>query len=403
MTRNRVQQRAIRERMASTGEPYTVARGHVAQPEAGTDARGEPGPLLAADVRARLIAAFRAAGWPVSADASFDQGEYRCYAGPVTIRVRRDLPTALDVDDPDDPSLDLHHPPTVEASAPLIETGPRAVELALDGALPATDLVCAIHDATGTARATAVAAVTDDDECRICGDPYPAAHLLDPSGDGDLPVCPACVFDGDLTQPPVPGLLAYQLDELLDSDLAAPAGWAAVVALLACAAGPGLYERLRRLGRRAGTLYLPNAHWADPGQLWLWLPPAAHRPAALRGLDVGASLGAVTAAVEEAHPDLAARVNDELRASWLESHDGDAPERFTARIWPAVIAYVVTLAGQAADRPAYRPSWHVVESFDALPDHLHQLGTDLDLDHLHATLSVGLDIVPDILGLPTDT
>ena len=92
MTRNRVQQRAIRERMATTGEPYAVARRHIAHTEAGPQAAGEAAPLLAADVHAGLVAAFRAAGWPVSADATFDQGEYRCYAGPITIRVRRDCP-----------------------------------------------------------------------------------------------------------------------------------------------------------------------------------------------------------------------------------------------------------------------------------------------------------------------
>ena len=171
-----------------------------------------------------------------------------------------------------------------------------------------------------------------------------------------------------------------------------------------CATRPGLHGRLRQLGRRAGTLYLPNEHWADPDQLWLWLPPTTSRPAALRGLGAGASLAAITAAVSHAHPDLPAQVSEELDASWREScdDDGDAPERFIARIWPAVIAYAVTFAAQATDRPSHRPPWHVVESFDALPDHLRQLGTDLDIDHIHATLSVGLDILTDTLGLPTE-
>jgi hypothetical protein len=343
----------------------------------------------------------------VSADGGFDMGEYRCYPGPVTMRIRRDDHTesSTQVEDPDDQRLDLRHPPSVEVSAPLLDLGPRAVDLTLDGALPAQEILSTVQGALAAGRAGAVAALVDDDSCRICGDPYPAAQLVDPTGAGDLPVCPACVFDGDLVDVPAPGLLSYHLDEILDTDLAAPAGWAAVVALLTCATRPGLHQRLQKLGRRAGSFYQPNQHWADPDRLWLWLPAVGDRPAALAGLGVGASLGSVAAAIDRAHPDLRERVRAELRYSWQEARDdeGDPPDRFVNEIWPAIIAYAVTFTTQTADRPTYRPPWHVVESFDALPDHLHQLGSDLDPDDVHATLTVGLEVLTDALGLPTDS
>ena len=63
-----------------------------------------------------------------------------------------------------------------------------------------------------------------------------------------------------------PPWLAYQLDGLIDADLAAPATWAAVAVLLATGAGPDVAERLQRAWRAAGPVTLPDVRWADPDQ-----------------------------------------------------------------------------------------------------------------------------------------
>ena len=112
----------------------------------------------------------------------------------------------------------------------------------------ACDFVRRAGQELAAGRARAIAAQRDDAECGICGDAYPARHLLDPTASSDLQVCVSCCFDGDLLPRALPENLIYRLDRLFFEDLALPAGASAVAALLACAAGPGLTSRLQRPG-----------------------------------------------------------------------------------------------------------------------------------------------------------
>ena len=60
--------------------------------------------------------------------------------------------------------------------------------------------------------------------CPICGDRYPARHLLTNSPSAHA-VCPACVFDGDQHYRTDLPHLAVQLDRLAGEDLSASCWW----------------------------------------------------------------------------------------------------------------------------------------------------------------------------------
>ncbi|MBO2448660.1 hypothetical protein J4573_16280 [Actinomadura barringtoniae] len=114
------------------------------------------------------------------------------------------------------------------------------------------------------ARADAVAVLRNDRACAICDDRYPAGHLLAPRGEG-VTVYPACAFDEDLGGADT-AQLTFFVDRLLHDDLAAPAGWSAIIAFLACAR-PGLGDQLEQWWHDRGTLYVPLGYWNDPGKI----------------------------------------------------------------------------------------------------------------------------------------
>jgi hypothetical protein len=364
--------------------------------------------VLARQLHADLVAAFRQAGWPVEAETFPEFAEYRAYPGPARLTVGRwDQLSSLSGDeDPDDPSLDLTRPARVEMTAPLLAVEGVEVSAAVQGDRPAEELVAGLGGVLADGRANAVRAAVDDSACPICSDPYPRAHLVSPTVAGDLAVCPACVFDGDLLPRGLPARLTYQLSRLFGEDLAAPAGWSAVAALLACAARPGLGERLEGKWRHeGGVLDVPAWWWSTPGDIWIWLPPRACRPHVLRHFGPGARLGAVVQAVDAAHPDLRQRVRARQREFWLEAsgdEDQTAPDQLVEAVWPAVVAYAVAFTTQAAERLRRRaPLEHVGYSFETftLKDHLDQLGSSLDVDDVASTLTIGLEMAIGTLDL----
>jgi hypothetical protein len=258
-----------------------------------------------------------------------------------------------------------------------------------------------------TARANAIAAAIVDSACAICGESYPAAHLLRPTTANEVTVCPTCVFDDDLWMEAFPQRLAYEIDRLIQKDLAIPARWTAVAAVLAYAAGPTTRTPLKQAELWAHSLErASSAHWADPGTMWIWLPPT-NRPAALSDLGPGASLRAVAAAVEAAHPDL----RDRFR-SWFEAElDTPSPQDsgcLVEELWPAAIAYAATFATDRIERRGhYLP---VVNLFDciqerSLTDHFAHLRStlieDRTMDAL-ITLEFGAQVVATALGWGTD-
>ena len=360
--------------------------------------------ILARQLHTDLVAALRRAGWPVEAERRPDFGEYYSYPGPAWLAIGRpDQFTSLVGDeDPDDKlQVDLAHPPQVQVTAPQLDVGGGfRVQATLQGDRPVGDLAAAVADLLADGRADAIRVASDDAACVICGDHYPQEHLLPPTEAERLTVCPACVFDGDLVYSGFTALLTGQLDLLLAADLAAPAGWSAVAALLASAARPGLGTRLRAEWRRYGVVTLPSWWWSRPGDIWIWLPPASVRPDSLKGFGPGARLAAIVQAVDSAHPDLRQQVRRRLREVHAEAGVEEGPDGFVEAIWPAVLAYVVALTTQAVERLNHRaPLEHVVYSFETFADHLDQLGSSLDGTDIELTMGVGLEVAAAALGL----
>lgn len=395
MTKNRDFKQSVRAQAGQ--DSYTRARRRATT-------RG--GPIMAADLHRTLAATFSAAGWPVVIEEVMENGTWSLFAGPTEVFVSREATVGSSSDyDPDDPdAVNLSEAPQVFMTAPGPLSLHPSIEVAVEGSLPPSDILSTFADVLATGRAAVISGLQNRNRCAICGDQYPAVHLLPPTEEDQLRVCPSCVFDGDLMADAAPEQIALAYDTLFSRDLSIPAGWTAVAALIACAAGPGLPDLLRDLW--GPVLQLPGEHWSDPGQLWVWLPPHG-RPAALNKLGPGGSLAAVIDAVETAHPDLRERFRAQIRRDLdggLGDPDEDEPETdyLVERIWPAVIAYAVSMTTQAAERPEHRKPWHVISSFDeaVLAGHFEVLGSELDPEaglDVTFTLTIGIQVVSDVL------
>ncbi|GAA2639286.1 hypothetical protein GCM10010425_49110 [Streptomyces spororaveus] len=393
MTRNRKKKLAIRAEADGTSHAR-AARLHGSAPHE----------ILTADIQDRLIQAFQAEGWPVENDGFPEGGTWTGWLGPVWSMLSRPG-GGSDLDaDPDDPDhYDLTTVPELTFIAPRIpiNTG-EAMVLTLPATTPLADIVHTVGAELARARATKADALVNAAQCSLCGDKYPAAHLLPATESDRLLLCPFCVFDGDILHSH-PLRLAYAIDALTDEDIAAPAGWSAVTALLACAAGPDLRERLEG---DDGVLRLPLPHWFDPGQVWVWLPPG-DLPPALQDLGPGTRLDTLVSAVEAAHPDLRDRFRAEVAATLEEDEeDGggeDARDYLVEELWPAALCYAVTAATQARERPTGHSPWDLLgDGFEEgnMAESFHQIGSTLDADALGPmfTLSIGVPVISEALG-----
>lgn len=307
--------------------------------------------------------------------------------------------------------FDLTSPLRVTVWAPLVVdfdpelgrvAGVDAHAIAINQPLEA--IVAEIDRVVLAARRRDLAASTALSECGICGDRYPAAGMFKPTRAATT-VCPCCAFDGDLLGA-WPAYLAYQMDRASDHSVAQPAGSSAVQVLLGCLAGHDLGQRFHAEWRENGTVFEPSEVWSGPSRAWIWLPPAAHRPAALADLGCGAGLTAITAAIDRAHPDLRTRFQTRRDAELADYRDDDGEEDDDAllqvseetfeRFWPAVVAYGVAMLTQRAERPGHRAPWHALESFE-LGDWISTLDPGLDNFEVETVLRVGVHTVLDVL------
>ncbi|MEY9839372.1 hypothetical protein [Streptacidiphilus sp. EB103A] len=369
------------------------------------------GPILAEPLQQRMLRAFRAAHWPVEADEAPRSGTWTSWPGLVHAMLSRGKRPLFSPgpDDPDSPAgNDLAVEPEWVFIAPRIigdDQGPEAMVLTLAGSTPAVDLVRKVSAALARARADEIAARRNRQACGVCGDRYPSEHLLAVTDAAHPRTCPACAFDDSLSDLH-PLRLAIELDTLFDQDIALPAGWTAVAALLACAGGKELLERLQG----PDSPQIVYGHWADPGTLWIPLPPTGTaRPSALAGFGAGAHLAAVVEAVDRSHPQLRdivrSRVGAEANADRHESEDAlDPDDYFAPQLWPAVVAYAVCLGTQALERPGQRPPWHAVDqfAFDSLEDAFEQVSSNLadGIPGVYWTLTLGVEVVAAALGWP---
>ncbi|GGU40824.1 hypothetical protein [Streptomyces violascens] len=391
MTRNRKKKLAVRAEANGTGHAR-AARVHTSPPKE----------ILTADVQTRLIGAFAAAGWPVESDGFPEFGTWTGWLGPVgsTLRRSREWGSEAHPDDPD--HNDLTVVPELTFITPKIPHTREAMVLELPGTTPDAEIVATVCDELGRARAAEVGKLVNKAACSLCGDRYPAGHLLPPTQSDKLLLCPFCVFDGDILGSH-PLRLAFAIDELTDKDVAAPAGWSAVTALLACAGGRDFGERLSE----AGGLRAVLPHWSDPDQVWVWLPPG-DLPPVLERLRPGTSLATLVAAVEGAHPDLRDRFRAHVAETLEEDEEDDAGggvrDYLVEELWPAAICYAVTATTQIQERPKGASPWNLLEDgFEEgnLADNFRQIGSTLDADSLGPvfTLSIGVPFIAEVLGL----
>jgi hypothetical protein len=359
--------KAARERMTREGENYTTALRHVLT----VGSTQQPPDVAMRDAVAKALAGL---GWPAP-DTGIDDETPVAYAGPcdvMRLAVETDEEGLSDGEDARTPQDDpAGRKMYVTGLAPTGWATVDDFDFSDIATTPAPDLARSIDRELAQARArrTAQAAEEADTGCAICGDRYPADHLITNSpAEGADPVCPACIFDGDLPFRTHVPHLAFQLDTLEREDLAAPAGWAAIAALLSLAiagkvgtagsrwlTGHGMNSIFAHLDRR----------WNTPvDDTWIWLPPAEHRHPAFTSLGAGASLRVVVDTLEAGIPDIKTRAKRECRYSDV---------RWRETIWPAVVAYAVTFTTQASERPQHRKPVHVIASLD---DALYELSPE---------------------------
>ncbi|MBC7299446.1 hypothetical protein [Nocardia salmonicida] len=398
MTRDYWRKKAVREHAASTGRTYLDAA-HTLDNSAGSV-------RLASDLYEELAAGLRAAGWPVQIEPVPQAMGLHLYAGPATISVERATePDYVSGDEhPDDPDLfDLTTPLRVLVWAPLVtdydeELG-RVAGLDAHHIVNSSDVAGIIDEidrVVGQARQRDHTQTRAETECGICGDRYPASALFEP-GDSAVRTCPACVFDGDLFRAH-PAKLAFQIDQADSVSVAVEAGWAGPRALLGCLGGRDFHTWLTRQWRMSGSLFEPRECWGDPGAMWIWLPPADQRPAALAELGCGAHLARICEAIDRAHPHLRALTRahcaEEMSGYGEECEELDAVA--LERVWRAAIAYAVAFLTHSAQRPSHRGPWHVMESFELAP-WIDMLDCDLDDLDVEFVLTAAIPTIRDAL------
>ncbi|MFE2852710.1 hypothetical protein ACFXJO_16465 [Streptomyces lavendulae] len=374
---------------------------------AGQGALGpEPGPVLAKDYLKALVEEFRRLGWGAGDETDVECFGLTAYAGPVA-GLSLSVGRADDADDggedcdPDDPEqCDLAKPLYLMAMCPA---GNATVHDFEDGLAD-----CSTEPVRATARRldtglgrTRLARVRGMEEhsttpCPICGDRYPAHHLLKNSPSAE-PVCPACVFDGDQPYRTDLPYLAVQLDRLLHEDLSAPAGWDAVAAVLALNCGANLRARLDRALRESGGWPFVMERWGEPlTRSWIWLPPPADRHPMFRHLGAGANLAALVDAVDRHDPTARTAAKTMCR---------EADVRWRDALWPAAIAYAVALTTQAYERDRHRTPYHLLHSLsDGIGQVMKPFAVTGDASNVESGLMELLEyqLLPMLLGHSLD-
>lgn len=317
----------------------------------------QPVPVAAKAYLAEVVRHLAALGWGAGDDIALQYGRYETHHGAAFLRTGRDVPDHLDEADPDDPQVvDLTAPVHLVASAPPGDCYEDDFMFgAVADAKPPSVVAAELDAELGRVRLRRVRGVEPESTtpCPICGDRYPAEHLL-PNCDQGTPMCPACIFDGDQTHMTDLPYLALALDELLDNDLAAPAGWSGVATLLGLVCGTRLGRRLEReLGTRRAFPVAAD-RWHDTrGRGWIWLPPPADRHEAFRSLGAGATVEALTQALVGHVPTLLDQAKAVVR---------DAEVVWRPSLLPAAVAYAVAFSTQAHERDRHRKPVHVVDS-----------------------------------------
>ncbi|MHA6757301.1 hypothetical protein [Streptacidiphilus sp. PAMC 29251] len=390
MTTSNAAKEAARARMAAHqgGENYTTALRHIRVQTTSPDAA----PTSAKAYLTAVLEQLRARGWPTEADDDTENGTYSGHAGPtgsVQLEVWRE--GNEEQHDPDDASLvdpagSLHLMticPAGNASVEDLEwgtagtTAPKAAAEQLDAELARTRLkrVRGMEELSTT-------------PCPVCGDRYPEHHLLRTppaptrcarraSGTGTSATAHRSAVPG---RPDRPARLRGPV---------APAGWDAVVAVLALTCGANLGTRaVRELRWRKGWPMLMS-RWNDPlGQCWIWPPPAEDRHAAFRQLGAGASLRTVVQALDLHCPQARTQAKVLCR---------EAEVRWRESLWHSAVGYAIAFTTQSYERDRHRRPVHVIASTS---DGLSQINEPFRVAGDAVNIEGGLEVLLDYLLFP---
>lgn len=358
---------AAKERQARTGENYTTALRHVLAAGAATGPDSPP-PLKARAYATAVLGHLRELGWGAGEVYGPEDGQYEAFAGPaagLSIAVGRS-DNEDDEADPDDPAaVDVTRPLYLCSLCPASNATVDDLDFAGDTTKSPKIVARQLDAALGRRRLRRVRGVEAQSTtpCPICGDRYPAEHLLANSPSA-APVCPACVFDQDQHYCTDVPYLAVQIDQLTLDDLSAPAGWDAVAAVLALSCGRNLGTRVEKELTRRGGWPILLERWNSPlERSWIWLPPAAERHKAFRRLGAGATVQALVEALEVHDPQIRGKAKAVCRSAEVRWRDS---------LWPAAVAYAVAFTTQAFERDRHRMPVHVV---DSTADGLSQIRT----------------------------
>ena len=67
-------------------------------------------------------------------------------------------------------------------------------------------------------------------------------------------------------------------------------------------------------------------------------------------------------------------------------------------MWPAAVAYAISIHTQALERPTHRPPLHhALYSIDTLREHMDMTESPLDFADIESTLGVGVAILTEAL------
>lgn len=358
-----------RQRQAADGGVYTDLLHSMSTPE----------PTSTEAWLTAIMDHLHALGWPAAACEPCDD-RWRADYGPVALEARCDdgdprgskAPARLIVVTP--PAPDGVH---LGIKAFAGDESPKRIAVRVDAELAAARGRCVQGVETNSTT-----------PCPICADRYPAHHLLATSPEG-TPVCSACAWDGDNQWRADLPYLAAQIDELLNQDLAAPAGWSAVAAVLALTCGANLGRRLQRELDRRGEGQIATPRWDEPlDRSWLWLAPRERRHAAFAGLGAAASVAAITEALERYDPTLpqrARRVCQQEQVRWRPA------------LWPAACAYALAFTTQSLERDRHRKPVHLV---DSLSDGLSQIRAPFAVGGDALNVEAGLQQILEYLLFP---
>lgn len=408
MTRHHRRKKQIRMHAKETGRRYLDAAKNLALVHSRPRA-------FATDLQSKIVAAFRAAGWPAY-PAGKILTKLSTHVGPGSIFIGRDAEPRTCPDSafaeahPDDATeFDLRDPLVLDLGAPHVpdvvrhHDGRTGVSLDIPEDWEPARIASEVDLAIRMGRRRDIGTIPTAAICAVCGDAFRDNTLLLPTTD-TVRTCACCAFDSTLVCVR-PVHLGRALDRLFGNCLSEPALWRAVQVLLTCLSTDEFPEQVQRLLNSDGDRSTLSPGWRNVADSWIWLPPLDLRPETLRGLGCGASLGRITADIEHAHPHL----RSELVAivgrhePVLRGPRGTAVRNLDAtvdRLWPAVIAYTVSLHTQQAERPKHRNPWHTLESFD-LREWVRELDPSLNYRVAETTLREGIPTVAAALQFPT--